>query len=94
MANIMIHHKVQNFETWKRAFDEHAPARETAGCTGGELFQSADDPNEVVIRFSWDTLENARAFSSSDDLREVMAKAGVVGQPTIVFLGGAEPVER
>ncbi len=94
MANIMIHHKVQNFETWKKAFDEHAPARETAGCTGGELFQSADDPNEVVIRFSWDTLENARAFSSSDDLRAVMAKAGVVGQPTIVFLDEPEHVER
>ena len=94
MANIMIHHKVQDFETWKKAFDEHASARDAAGCTGGELFQGADDPNEVVIRFSWDTVENARAFSSSDNLREVMAKAGVLGQPTIVFLGGADPVKR
>ena len=94
MAHLMVHHKVEDFEKWKKVFDEHAAARAAAGCTGGELFQCANDPNDIVIRLSWDTAESAHAFTLSEETREVMAKAGVVGQPEILFLDEPEQVEK
>ena len=42
--------------------------------------------NEVVVLFEWDSVENAQAFASSDNLREAMQKAGVVSKPNIYFL--------
>jgi heme-degrading monooxygenase HmoA len=94
MAHIMVHHRVEDFETWKKVFDEHANERAAAGCTGGELFQCSDDPNDVVIRLSWDSAENARAFTLSENTRETMAKGGVIDEPVIVFLNEPEQVEE
>jgi hypothetical protein len=36
--------------------------------------------------FEAEDLQKAQAFSESSDLREAMQKAGVVGQPDILFL--------
>jgi len=94
MANIMVHHRVKDFERWKKAFDEHANERTAAGCTGGELYQCSGDPNDVVIRLSWDSAESARAFTVSDSTRKAMAQGGVIGEPLIVFLNEPENVDR
>ena len=94
MAHLMVHHRVEDFETWKKVFDEHADQRTAAGCTGGELFRCSEDPNDVVIRLSWDSAENARAFTLAKNTRETMAKGGVVGEPILVFLNEPEHVEK
>jgi quinol monooxygenase YgiN len=94
MVNLLVKHTVKDFATWKKVFDEHAAIRNAAGCQGGDLFQSAENPNDVVIRFSWDSVDHARAFASSADLREIMTKAGVLGPPTVTVLGEAHPVTR
>jgi quinol monooxygenase YgiN len=94
MVNLLVRHSVKDFASWKKVFDEHASFREEHGCKGGELYQNAEDPNEVLIRFSWDSADHARAFASSEDLRKVMTKAGVLGAPTVTVLGDAQPVTR
>lgn len=90
MPYVMIHHKVADFAKWKPVFDEHGAARKAAGSKGGYLFQSADDPNDVIGLLEWDSIENARAFAASDDLREAMQRAGVVSEPTIVFMDASD----
>jgi heme-degrading monooxygenase HmoA len=90
MPYMLVRHKVEDYERWKPVFDEHATVREQSGSMGGRLWRSADDPNEVVILFEWDNMENARRFYSSDDLRETMQRAGVVDQPDIYTLEEVE----
>jgi hypothetical protein len=34
----------------------------------------------------WDSLDNARKFAFSDDLRQTMEKAGVADRPDIYFV--------
>ena len=50
------------------------------------MFRNADDPEEIVVLLEWDSLERARAFAQSPDLRETMERAGVTGPPDIRFL--------
>ena len=57
---------------------------------GTQVFRSAENPNEVVILLEWDSLENARRFTQSDDLRAAMQRAGVTGPPDIYFLEEAD----
>jgi hypothetical protein len=52
------------------------------------------DPNELVILMEWNGLEKARQFTQSEDLREVMQRAGVVDQSDIYFLKDGEQVSR
>ena len=86
MAHLLIHHKVQNFDTWKIAYDGHRGMREQAGLRELHLLRGAANRNDVVALFAAEDLERARAFIRSDDLRSVMQKAGVVGMPELLEL--------
>lgn len=87
MANyVFIRHKVEDYAKWKVAYDEHKPERVAAGVTENKLFQDADDPNMVTILFDAEDMQRAKEFTESDDVREIMQKAGVVSKPDIHFL--------
>ena len=89
MASYMlIRHKVTSFADWKRGYDAHLPKRTEAGLTEKQLLRGADDPNEVVLLFEARDLSRAKAFAESQDLRDTMAKVGVVDRPDICFLNG------
>jgi heme-degrading monooxygenase HmoA len=85
MPYILVRHKVNDYAKWKPLFDAHE-GRKAAGSQGGRIFRTAEDPNELVVLMEWDTLDKARAFAHSDDLRKTMEKAGVADQPDVYFL--------
>ncbi|MHB1345597.1 MAG: cyclase [Thermoleophilia bacterium] len=90
MAHILVRNTVKDYDTWKQSFDKHSPMRKAAGSSGGRLFQSADNPNDVLLILEWDDVEKAREFAGSAQLREAMEEAGVVGQPEVRYLAAEE----
>lgn len=94
MIHVLIRHKVADFYRWKEAFDSHLTARMHGGEQAFHLFQGVDDPNDVTLLMDWDTIEHARRFMGSDDLRKKMQEAGVVGAPDIQFLEDVRTVRR
>ena len=87
---ILIRHKVSDYEAWKRVFEDHSVTRASHGSLGGRLFRNADDSSEVVMLLEVEDLDRAREFVASDDLREKMAEAGVSDQPDVYFLAPEE----
>lgn len=77
MAYTLQRATVEEYESWKSVFDEHAERRSENGSQGGELFRSTQNENEVVVLLEWGDEENARTFIESDDLRQTMQDAGV-----------------
>lgn len=92
MPYLLIRHTIDDYRSWKPAFDEHAATREAAGSLGGHLFYVADDRTEVVVLSEWDSLDTARAFAESADLDEWLFQAGVEGRPELTFLEKLEAV--
>jgi heme-degrading monooxygenase HmoA len=88
MGLVVVRHRVEDFAAWKQQYDEHAPVRETAGLTGSRVYQSVDDPNNVVILLEMADVAKAKAFAASDDLKAAMERAGVTGSPSVDFLEG------
>lgn len=86
MAYILVQHSVEDFDTWKSAFDEHAKIRKAGGSKGGTVYRNAQDPNHVTVILKWDSADKARAFAGSDELREAMQRAGVTSAPSVFFL--------
>ena len=52
---------------------------------GHGVYQTDGDANDVTAYHHFDTMETAKAVAGSARLREVMAAAGVQGEPTIWF---------
>ena len=94
MPHLLVRHRVDDYAKWRPVFDDHASMREQYGSNGGQVFRSADDPNDVVMLFEVDDLDRAREFVGSDGLREAMESAGVVGRPDVYFLNEEDPTAR
>jgi len=94
MVHVLLRHKVSDYSHWKEAFDAHLNTRMHAGELGFRLFQNVDDPRDVTLLLDWDTLEHARRFVGSEELRKAMQQAGVVGAPEVQYVEDARMVRR
>lgn len=93
MAYVIVKHKVANYARWKPIFDADGAHRQAGGSKGGQLFRSADDPNEVVMLLEWD-LEQARQFRQGEALGAQLQAIGVLGPPDFYFLEEIEQLAR
>ena len=84
---IGVGHEVNDYDAWKVKFDEDAESRSNSGMKFEALSTDADNPNMVYIMFSTDDLDGAMAMMSSDELKQKMADAGVVGEPEVYIWG-------
>lgn len=89
MAVLFVRHKVDDFKTWKKGYDDFDAERQSLGVTGHGVFQLDGDPNDVTVYHEFATMEAAKAFATSDRLKEVMDEAGVQGAPDIWFTNQA-----
>jgi hypothetical protein len=72
---------VADYETWRKVYDEFYGERFALGVLGAAAFQLVDDRHDVTVWHDFETAGVARAFVSSDALRNVMQRAGVQGEP-------------
>lgn len=86
MPYTIVRQRVKDFPRWRRAFDEHADARQAAGSRGGHIFRVPDDREDVVVFLAWSDMEKARGYLSSAEVREELEAGGVEGEPEVMFL--------
>jgi hypothetical protein len=79
MIYILVQHRVGDYKKWRAVYDEHGTTRQSASSESGLVLSDADDQNQITVLLEGDTLDNARALASSDDLRKTMERAGVIG---------------
>jgi hypothetical protein len=94
MIHLIVRHKVADYGRWKEVFDAHLNTRKANGEIACQLFVSVEDPRDLTLLMDWDGLERARSFTQSDELRQTMQKAGVLGEPEVHFVRDALRVRR
>ena len=87
MATTMITiHQVADFNTWKHGFDAGAELRNKAGLVVVDIYQSADDANNVTIVSEVESKDVALALMNSPQTQEAIKKSGVISEPQFLFL--------
>ena len=89
MVRMFVRHNVADYDAWRKVYDEFDEERRPMGVTGDAVFQSVDDPNDVTVWHDFAGVDEARAFVSSDALRNAMQRAGVQGEPQIWYVNEA-----
>ena len=85
MATLFVRHTVADYAAWRRIFDSFAPTQAAMGVTDKAVYQAADDANEITVMHDFATVEEAKAFAGSAELKAAMQDAGVTSAPTIWF---------
>ncbi len=86
MPYTMARATVEDYATFRMAFDSREEMRKSAGALSSTVYQSVDDPNEVIVSVEFPTTDAAKAFQGSQELREAMQRAGVQGPPRILIV--------
>ena len=85
MVTLFARHSVSGHDAWRKVYDEFHQTRKRAGVTGEQIYQSADDPNDVTLMLDFETIEAARAFPKNPQLEAAYQQAGSLGPPAVWF---------
>ena len=83
---MVIRQKVANYAAWLPGYTSHDSVRMAYGLHNYLLARGTKDSNIVMVVLKADDTAKARQFSMLPDLKAVMKKAGVIGEPTIQLL--------
>jgi hypothetical protein len=83
MVRLFIRHNVADYAAWRQVYDDFDEQRSSMGVKGHAVFQSVDNPNDVTVWHDFDSADEARSFTASDELRSRMERAGVQGEPQV-----------
>jgi hypothetical protein len=84
-ATLLVRHEVEDYAAWRSVYDGLDGLRKEHGCTGDEVMVDPADKQDLFIIHRFPTLEQARSFAGSSELRDGMAQAGVKRTPRIEF---------
>ncbi len=91
MIRMFVHHSVENYRAWRKAYDSFNAERQSMGVIGDAVYQAVHDPNDVTAYHDFKTRKQAESFATSKRLKEVMKGAGVKGRPKIWFVKETRP---
>jgi len=82
---MFIKHRVADFDKWLPVYDADDSMRLAYGLHNYGVSRGIDDSNMVFVALKIDDLSKAKAFAALPNLKTAMQKAGVVGEPTILY---------
>jgi quinol monooxygenase YgiN len=84
-VHMFVRHEVTDFATWKKGYDAFHATQKKLGVISQSVYQSVDDPNDVTVTHKFLSLDAAKAFAASPELKAAMEKSGVKGAPQIWY---------
>jgi heme-degrading monooxygenase HmoA len=94
VATVIARLQVADFDEWHAEYTRMHPHRQRCGERGRQLFRDVDDPRSVVVIFTWDSLQRAKAYFTSPELAASVGRAGGRGAPHITYLEAVQPRMR
>ena len=89
-VRLFVRHDVADFGVWKKGYDSYADTQKKMGVFNKAVYQSASNPNDVTVIHDFHSLEQAKAFVASADLKAHMEQLGVKGTPQMWFTSEAK----
>ncbi len=80
----IIYHEVEDYEKWKRVFDDFERTRQEFKEVSYEVGTINGNSKMIYVMNQWDNLQDYKTFVNDAKLKEAMNHAGVIGKP--VFL--------
>lgn len=84
-VRMFVRHDVADYPTWKKGYDGFSGYQKSHGVFFQSVWQSNENPNDVTVIHDFHSIEKAKSFANSQELKEKMAKLGVKGTPQIWY---------
>ena len=78
MTQLLVRNRVRDFDTWYHYFDGDTSAAAEYGLSLAQLWRAMDDPNNVFFVLNVEDVDQANAFMTRPESREIGTKSGVI----------------
>lgn len=85
MIRMFVRHDVGDYSKWRQGYDDFDQTRTQMAVRGHKVYRSVDNDKNVTAYHDFDSIEAARAFADSAELKDAMQNAGVTSAPEIWF---------
>lgn len=85
MKYVLIIHEVEDYDVWKKIFDNASGIRKEAGEISYQVLKYENQPNKIVHFSAWSSIEDAKIFFESPKLVKIRSEAGVKS-PDFIYL--------
>lgn len=85
MQYVLITHEVEDYQSWKKVFDDATSIRREAGEKAYQVLKYESNPNKIVHFSSWTSINDAKQFFESPQLVKIRIEAGVKS-PEFIYL--------
>ena len=85
MPIAFIRHRVQDYETWRRVYEDFTRANPSGVSVEPAVYRSPDDPNELLVVHRFDSAAEVEPWLEDDARRRAMLEAGVIGAPRVAI---------
>jgi quinol monooxygenase YgiN len=89
MQYVLIIHEVEDYESWKKVFDNAADIRKQAGERTYQVLKYENNSNKIVHFSAWISIDAAKQFFESPQLVKIRIEAGVKS-PEFIYLDQLE----
>jgi quinol monooxygenase YgiN len=89
MQYVLIIHEVEDYQSWKKVFDNAADIRKQAGERTYQVLKYENNPNKIVHFSEWTSINAAKQFFESPKLIKIRMEAGVKS-PEFIYLDQLE----
>ena len=69
-VHMFVRHEVADYATWKKSYDAFHATQKKKGVVAQAVYQSVDNPNDVTVTHVFHSLDQAKAFAASPELKE------------------------
>ncbi len=94
MVQVLVSHKVEDYSRWKSVFDDALMMRRNAGELNFRIFRNFENSNEVTLLCDFDSVDHAKRFIASEELKKAMMSAGVTSIPVVKMVYEALAMRR
>lgn len=77
MATLFMTYEVEDFDRWRRAFDDRESMRTEHGVRSHRLFQDPDNDRRITVVLEVDGASRAEALLDSEEWQRLHEEAGV-----------------
>lgn len=83
MTIAVVKHRVHDYNSWRKVYEEAAPLQRENGVTSEHVYRSKDDPNELLVLHNFASMPEAESFFANPELKGAMERSGIEGTPRI-----------
>ena len=83
MPTAFIRHRVQDYEKWRRVYDEFTHANPSGVAVEPAVYRSVEDPHELLVTHRFSSPAEVQPWLDDTGRRQAMMAAGVLGSPQV-----------